>query len=196
MTYRKKSTFKHRSPAPLLLVGAGLIFVALTIAVIMLPDATGNASGPASSRAGGIPPARVNYPAPALNLTDLDGNPASLADYQGQVVLINNWATWCPPCRAEMPELEAYYQAHQGDGFTLIGINAAEPAGAVEAFVRQNGISFPMWLDPTSQALSAFQNNGLPSSYVLDRSAKVRLAWTGAINTNTLEEYVTPLLEE
>jgi cytochrome c biogenesis protein CcmG/thiol:disulfide interchange protein DsbE len=196
MTYRKKSKFKQRSPAPLVLVGAGLIFIALTITLIMMPDATGSAGGPASSRDSAIPPARIDYPAPALSLKDLDGNATSLEDYQGQVILINNWATWCPPCRAEMPELEAYYQAHQDDGFTLIGINAAEPAEAVEAFVRKNSISFPMWLDPTSQALSAFQNNGLPSSYVLDRSAKVRLAWTGAINTNTLEEYVTPLLEE
>ena len=126
----------------------------------------------------------------------MDGNPTSLADLKGKVVLVNNWATWCPPCRAEMPELEAYYQAHKGDGFVLVGINSGDKQSQVVEFIREYEISFPMWLDPSGMALRAFKNNALPSSYLLDESGTVRRVWTGAVSLETLEQYVTPLLED
>ncbi len=73
-----------------------------------------------------VVPEIVDFPAPELNLTDLDGNPVSLSDTIGQVVLVNNWAFWCPPCRAELPELQAYYDAHRQQGLTVIGIEAGD----------------------------------------------------------------------
>ncbi len=141
-------------------------------------------------------PAAVNYPAPELTLSDLQGNPSSLTDYLGQVVLVNNWATWCPPCKAEMPALQAYYQTHAAQGFVILGIEAGEPADEVTAFVKQYGLTFPVWLDPKGLALKAFRNFSLPSSYVIDRDGVVRLAWSGAISREMLEKYVTPLVEK
>jgi cytochrome c biogenesis protein CcmG/thiol:disulfide interchange protein DsbE len=143
-----------------------------------------------------IPPVTTNFPAPQLDLTSLDGNPVSLADYGGQVILVNNWATWCPPCKTEMPELQAYYTAHAAEGFVVVAIESGEPAEQVASFVKEYGLSFPVWLDPQGLALDTFENWNLPSSYVIDRAGIVRLSWTGAINQATLEEYVTPLLEE
>ncbi len=143
-----------------------------------------------------LPPVTTNYPAPQLALTDLQGNPTSIEDYRGQVILINNWATWCPPCKIEMPELQAYYTAHAAEGFVVIAIESGEPFDEVASFVHEYGMIFPVWLDPHSATLETFHNWNLPSSYVIDRYGIVRLSWTGGINQPTLEQYVTPLLKE
>jgi len=142
-----------------------------------------------------IPATTANYPAPQLSLTDLQGKPASLEDYAGKVILVNNWATWCPPCKIEMPELQAYYVSHAAEGFVVIAIESGEPADQVASFVKEYGMTFPVWLDPQSKAQGALGNWDLPSSYVIDRDGIVRLSWTGGINQATLEEFVTPLLE-
>ena len=115
---------------------------------------------------------------------------------RGQVVLVNNWATWCPPCRAEMPELEAYFRAHANEGFLLVGINSGDTQAQVLEFIKEYELTFPMWLDPTGLALHEFKNNALPSSYVIDKSGTVRFVWTGAVSLEALETYVTPLLAE
>jgi cytochrome c biogenesis protein CcmG, thiol:disulfide interchange protein DsbE len=141
-------------------------------------------------------PVKVAYPAPSLLVNDLQGYPVSLENMLGQVVLVNNWATWCPPCRAEMPSLEAYYQAHKENGFTLIAIDSGEPPDVVAQFVENYSLTFNIWLDPGAKALRAFRNNSLPSSYVIDREGVIRLTWTGAISQEMLEKYVTPLLEK
>jgi peroxiredoxin len=94
-----------------------------------------------------------------------------------------------------MPELQAYYQAHENQGFIIIAIESGEPVGTVAKFKQQLGLTFPVWLDPKGLALEAFQNWDLPSSYVLDRQGKLRMDWSGPINQETLEQYVTPLLD-
>jgi peroxiredoxin len=175
------------------LVGAGLLILG-GLAFILLPKNTS-----ASSRSGGtgsIIPVAVDYPSPELTLTDIGGNQVALKDYQSQVILVNNWATWCPPCRAEMPTLKEYFEDHQEKGFAVIAIEAGEPVSEVAQFADEYGLTFPVWADPDQKALSAFRNNALPNSYVIDRRGQVRLAWTGAINREMLEKYVTPLLEE
>ena len=185
---------RRNNALPLILAGAGLILFA--IAGIFWTKQSQEVFASNAGEAVSVVPVPVEFLAPELVLTDLSGAAVSLADYQGQVVLVNNWATWCPPCRAEMPELEAYYLAHKAEAFTLIGVSAGDTAAQVESFVQQYGVSFPMWLDLEGEALRAFQNNSLPSSYVIDRTGTVRLAWTGAISLEMLEAYVTPLLKE
>jgi peroxiredoxin len=177
---------------PLILAGAGLIIVSIAVAVFATKE-----TAPLKTQAiNGPIPGVVDYPAPDLALVDLDGKPASLDDLRGQVVMVNNWATWCPPCRAEMPELEAYYQAHKDDGFVLVGINSGDQSSQVEAFIQEYNLTFPMWLDPTGLAIHAFKNNALPSSYILDEKGTVRLVWSGAVSLEALEAYVTPMLED
>ena len=142
-------------------------------------------------------PARVNFAAPSLSLTDLQGGQHALVDYRGTVVLINLWATWCPPCQAEMPLLQDYFVGHRAGGFTVIGIEDGEPAADVKSFVSQYGLTFPVWLDPDHKATDdAFKSINLPTSYVLDRNGQVKLFWVGAISEANLEKYVTPLIEE
>ena len=193
MSTKTRTRIKRKnSPLPLILAGTGLILVA--IAVVVFAPREG---APAKPEVGtGKAPGEVNYSAPELELVDLDGTPSSLAGLQGQVILVNNWAVWCPPCRAEMPELEAYFQAHKEDGFILIGINSGDKDSQVTDFIYEYNLTFPMWLDPTGLALHKFKNNALPSTYVIDETGTIRLAWTGAVSLETLEQYVTPLLED
>ena len=113
---------KHKkSLLPLILAGTGLIFLSIAV-IVFVPRGS-----PPTQAVGGDgidpPPAVVNLPSPEIELVDLNGTPVSLPGIRDQVVLVNNWATWCPPCRAEMPVLESYFRTHKNDGFTLIGIN-------------------------------------------------------------------------
>ncbi|MBI3172200.1 MAG: redoxin domain-containing protein [Chloroflexi bacterium] len=141
-------------------------------------------------------PAEVNYPAPELVLESVAGGTEALTDYRDKVVLVNNWATWCPPCKAEMPTLAAYYRDHTDEGFMIVAVEAGEPLDQVKAFVDQYQLPFSVWLDPDGKALQAFKNGSLPNSYVIDRAGTVRLMWTGEITRDMLEKYVTPLLGE
>ncbi len=175
----------------MMFIGAGLILLGI-ISLIFL----NRSSSPTPTFEPSTVPARVEFPAPSLVLKDLQQVEHSLKEYRGQVVLINLWATWCPPCKAEMPTLDAYYQAHRKDGFTLIAINAGETAEAVKAFVQERKLSLNVWLDPQNRASRAFQVMSYPSSFVIDRQGTVRLAWVGAISREMLEKYVTPLIGE
>jgi peroxiredoxin len=141
-------------------------------------------------------PLQMDYTAPELELTTLDGAPVSLADLRGSVVLINLWATWCPPCREEMPTLNAFYEQYKDQGFFLIAINQEEPLDVVEPFVEEFGLTFPVWLDEDYLAEDAFKTVHLPSSYVIDRDGRVRLMWIGAISRENLEKSVPDIILE
>lgn len=193
MSARQKMLNRKRSRqnAVLPVIGAGLILIALA-AFLALPKAQEQVSNQELSAI----PARVNFPAPDVQLTDLNGNPVSLSDFRGQVVLYNAWATWCPPCKQEMPVLQAFFEAHKDSGFVIVAIEDGQPVEEVRAFVQEHRLTFPVWPDPEYQATTAFRTNSLPTSFVIDRDGIVRLTWTGAISRAMLEEYVTPLLNQ
>jgi len=174
-------------------LGIGLILIGLA-AFLLLQGPASTEDAQTVSRS--VTPVEVNYPAPELSLQNVNGETESLIGYRDQVVLVNNWATWCPPCKAEIPTLEAYYKAHTADGFVIIGVDAGESQDNVLKFVQGSGMSYPVWIDLNGAALDAFNNESLPSSYVIDRNGIVRLAWVGEINREMLEKYVTPLLTE
>jgi len=190
----KRFKSKRADLSGMIVLGVGLVFVGVA-ALLLWPRPEVAASSPTSSGPYTIP-VEVNYDAPELTLTAVDGTEQSLADYRGQVVLVNLWATWCPPCKAEMPTLEAFYKAHATDDFVTIAISSGDPADAVEKFVENYGLTFQVWLDPNIDSGMAFKTQSLPSSFVIDRDGQVRLRWVGEINRDTLEEYVTPLILE
>lgn len=188
---KKKYRRQQRKTFPIGPVAIGLFLIGFAVFALASPKAEINAGAQNS-----VVPVAVDYAAPELALKNLAGETESLADYRGQVVLVNNWATWCPPCKAEMPTLVAYHNEHTADGFSIIAVDAGEPADVVSQFAKNFSMTFPIWLDPNSEALRAFGNGSLPNSYVIDRSGTVRYAWTGEISKAMLEKYVTPLIVE
>ena len=190
----KKNRRKNNSNAGLtFILGVGLVLIGLATLLVLTGGKDTATSQPISRS---VTPMEVNYPAPELALQNVNGAAESLIDYRDKVVLVNNWATWCPPCKAEIPTLEAYYKAHTTDGFVIIGVEAGEPQNDVLKFVQDNGMTYPVWIDLNGAALDAFNNENLPSSYVIDRKGTVRLAWVGEISSEMLEKYITPLLME
>ncbi len=189
MSARRKS--QNQQTIILLVIGAGLVLVALA-AILALPGAQEQVEAAGLSAI----PAPVNFPAPDVQLTDLEGSPVALSDFRGQVILYNAWATWCPPCKEEMPALQAFFEAHKESGFVIVAIEDGQPIEEVRAFVGEHRLTFPVWPDPQYKATTAFRANSLPTSFVIDRDGVVRLTWTGAISRAMLEEYVTPLLKQ
>lgn len=191
----RKSNKKHSRQKtrhfPWMPFALGLALIGAAVVTLATPKSESQAADLSS-----VVPIEVHFVAPELSLQNLHGITESLSDYREDVVLVNNWATWCPPCKAEMPTLSAYYNEHSREGFTLIAIDAGEPVEEVSQFAQSYGLKFAVWLDPNGEALRAFGNGSLPNSYVIDRTGTVRYAWTGEINRTMLEKYVTPLLAE
>src|SRR4030066_396601 len=173
---------------PLVIIGIGLIILGLVAAGVI--------SNRGFTADDTVIPSKVNFACPEITLNNLKGERVSISDYNQQIVLINNWATWCPPCKAEMPTLSKYFKEHSQQGFMLIGIDAGDPVDEVASFVDEYELPFPILLDPNNKSLIAFHNENLPSSYVIDLTGNVVLAWTGPIHQAMLEKYVTPLLEQ
>ena len=114
-------------------------------------------------------------PAPSFTLKDIDGKTHSLAEYRGKVVLVNFWATWCPPCRAEMPSIEKLYASMKGKPFVVLALDQGESVDSVFAFMGQLTPSptFPVLLDDKSRTAHAFGVMGIPSTYLIDKQGRI-----------------------
>jgi peroxiredoxin len=137
-----------------------------------------------------------NHPAPDLALSQLDGTPRTLRDLRGKVVLINVWATWCPPCRAEMPAIQQAYAEYDDRGFMVLAVNQHEDATAIAPFVEQHGLTFPVLLDGDGQASAAYQASALPSSFFVDRRGVIRAVYHGPMPPRVINGIVEQLLQE
>jgi len=111
---------------------------------------------------------------PPLELTALDGVRHRLADYRGRVVLVNFWATWCAPCRAEMPSIERLRRSLEGDPFIVLAVNVGEDAAAVRAFADQVPMGFPILLDRDSQVTHAWGARALPVTFIIGPDGRIR----------------------
>ncbi|MCB8980408.1 MAG: redoxin domain-containing protein [Ardenticatenaceae bacterium] len=149
-------------------------------------------------------PTTNSYGAPALaqkggtvtdfSLGSLDGSQIALADYEGEVIIMNFWATWCPPCRAEMPGINRFYEAHQDEGLVVLAINAQEDAATVRPFIEQSGFSFPVLLDLQGRVADQYSTRSFPTTFIIDRNGVIQHVQTGEISESELENIVLPLL--
>ncbi|MBI4214001.1 MAG: redoxin domain-containing protein [Chloroflexi bacterium] len=130
---------------------------------------------------------RIGRLAPAFELRSPDGTPVRLAEYRGKTVLLNFWASWCVPCREEMPELEAVYRSQQARDLVVIGINSGEPASVALAFARDLGITFPIALDQDGLLTVSYQVLGLPVTYLVDRDGVLRDRFGGSMTRSEME---------
>lgn len=153
---------------------------------------------PASVAAGGqLRSPRQGFPAPDFTLPTLAGGETTLSAYRGQVVILNFWASWCGPCRAEMPALEQVYAAQRAHGLEVLAVNSTvqDSLAAAHDFAQALGLTFPVPLDHTGTA--TYLVRGLPSTFVIDRRGVIRaVVFGGPISVATLETLVDDLLQE
>jgi len=126
---------------------------------------------------------------PEFALRDLAGKEWKFSDLRGKVVVVNFWATWCPPCRKEMPDLETLYQRFQAKGFVVLAISDEE-AAKVEPFIKERGVTFPVLLDPGRKVNKEFIVEGIPHSFVYDREGKLV---TQSIDMRTQKQFLEML---
>lgn len=130
------------------------------------------------------PSLRAGDPAPDFTATSLhDGAPVSLSDYQGHVLLVNLWATWCHPCREETPYLQSLYEHYHDRGLRILGVSVDRSADhdLVVEFVEEFGVEYDIALDPDAVSRDLFHARGLPTSVVFNRDGTVAFSWVGPI---------------
>ena len=127
--------------------------------------------------------------APDFTLTDLDGNSVSLSDYRGTPVMLNFWATWCPPCRAEMPLIQEY-QDKYADGFVVLAVNGGETAQEVQAFVTEQGFDMVFLLDADFAVAELYQVRGFPTSVFIGADGNTQKIHIGELNEPLIVAYL------
>jgi peroxiredoxin len=121
----------------------------------------------------------VDAPAPSFSLAARGGQEVSLAQYKGQVVMLNFWASWCGPCRQEMPLLESIYKKYNKMGFTLLGVNVEPDSQAANEWLKQTPVSFPILYDKDSKVSKLYDVAGMPSTVIIDRGGRLRMLHRG-----------------
>jgi thiol-disulfide isomerase/thioredoxin len=148
----------------------------LALALLLASAACGGAEGA---------PGHVGAPAPEYAAIRLDGDSVRLADLRGDVVLLNIWATWCHPCREEIPALQELHERHAAQGLQVVGVSVdaggLAEAGRVRAFADEFGVSYPIWLDPNERVAREFFTIGVPTTVLIGRDGRIVWRHTGPI---------------
>jgi peroxiredoxin len=137
----------------------------------------------------------IGHPAPDFTLNDLNGNEVSLSDLRGKVVFLNFWATWCPPCRLEMPEMEELYQEYKNEDIVIIGVDLVEYASSVRSFVEENGYNWIFVIDTTGEVAADYMVTGIPASFFIDKDGIIRALQTGAMSRFTMKAKLAEAME-
>lgn len=147
-----------------------LVLIGLYISLVLFKEPPTNRQNEATA-----PLTRLEHEiaAPDFKLADLDGETHSLASYQGKPLIINFWATWCPPCRAELPSMNRAWQKIKGEGINMIAVNVGESEDTVFAFMGQYPIDFTVLLDETGEIINQWPIKGLPTTFVLNKEGKL-----------------------
>ncbi|MDP6605844.1 MAG: TlpA disulfide reductase family protein [Dehalococcoidia bacterium] len=135
--------------------------------------------------------AAINQPAPDFAVRDLDGKIHRLSDFHGKTVVLNFWASWCPPCRAEMPDLLEIYEERLADGdFVVLAIDklTEDTVSAVESFAEEFGLTFPIAFDGSDEIFQRYGVRGLPSTFFIDRNGIIRARTLGPVFGNLLPD--------
>jgi peroxiredoxin len=176
---------------------ASAALVLLSACGAATPAATGGGTLPTIETPGSvIATASVPEPSGSLAVGELapdfllayaDGNQVKLSDLRGRPVILNFWATWCGPCRVEMPDLVRAYQEHADEGLVVIGVNFQEGDPQIQEFAEEYAIPFPLAADAGDVA-RAYQVRVMPSSYFIDKAGKVNTRWLGVLTPSVIEK--------
>jgi peroxiredoxin len=128
----------------------------------------------------------IGKPAPDYNAVSLNGDSVSLAQARGRVVLLNVWATWCHPCRDEIPVLQALHERYASAGLALVGVSvdARGEEDTIREFAKEFDMTYPLWLDPDERVQSTFLAIGVPATFLIDRNGILRWRHVGPVRAN------------
>jgi cytochrome c biogenesis protein CcmG, thiol:disulfide interchange protein DsbE len=146
--------------------------------------------------AGTLPGAQVGAIAPSFRLPSTTGEQIDIASLRGQVALVNIWATWCLPCRAEMPAIQATYTSYRDQGFVVLAINQREEAAIVQSYLEQHQLTIPSLLDTDGAVGALYQANALPSSFLIGRDGTIRAVYRGPLPLGVINAAVAALVAE
>jgi len=147
-----------------------------------------------AAEGGAVTGVNVGNAAPDFATMDDSGNAFRLSDLRGEVVLLNFWATWCGPCRAEMPAFEAAYQANAGRGFTIVGVNFGEAPDVVNAFRAEQNVTYPLVMDENAAVQDMYAISGYPTSYLIGRDGVILARSLGELTTDEIDQWITDAL--
>ena len=165
-------------------VRIGLLLAVLLAALVLL---AGCLSGAQAA------PPKVGESAPDIAFTTLEGRPMKLSELRGQVVLLNFWATTCPPCRAEMPALQSVYAQVKDQGGVVVAIDQREAPETVQRFVDEFQLTFPVSIDSTGGIFARYGVQFIPTTFVVDKQGVVRFMKVGEMDQDTIRRYFTTL---
>jgi cytochrome c biogenesis protein CcmG, thiol:disulfide interchange protein DsbE len=146
-----------------------------------------------------IPAPQAGFLAPDFTLKTLDGGSIKLSSLRGKVVLINIWASWCPPCRAEMPAIDRVYQTYKNDGFVVLAVDSTiqDTLANAQTFVQENNLGFPILLDENGSVTRLYQVNSLPSTFFIGSDGVIReVVIGGPMSEALLFSRVEKLIQE
>jgi len=138
---------------------------------------------------GGSRPKHIGDTAPDFTLQDSD-HKVALSDYRGQVVVLNIWASWCPPCRKSFPVMEQLHKQYAGDGLTIVAVSVDEKAENMQQFLKLVKASFSVVRDAQQKLVAAADVPTMPTSFLIDRAGKIRFVHSGFDEKQTMREYV------
>ena len=138
----------------------------------------------------------TGYFAPDFTLPDLDGHPVSLHDYRGHPVWLNFWATWCPPCQVEMPEMETLYSQYKSRGLIILGVDVQESADTVRLFVTERHFDWQFLLDSNGLVARRYYMTGLPLHVFIDRSGTIRGLQPGGLDPAGMEPLLQRIMDK
>ena len=138
-----------------------------------------------------------NMPAPAFSLKDLGGRTVTLADLKGKVVVLNFWATWCLPCRAEVPDFVAFYAENAAKGLEIVGVSLdTETAAKVRGFVQTNKMTYPVAMFSDKIVKDYGPIDAIPTTFIIDKTGRVRHTEVGRLSRESLEQWFSKLAAE
>lgn len=176
---KRKSTSKQSANTQLI-VGI-LIIIGLFLVVVGVAALLRHGSGSGNEATAPI----IGAHAPDFTTETLDGKTVNLKSLRGKPVVLNFWATWCPPCRAEMPMLQQAYDSHKGQ-YTMLAVNDGEPTNQVQAFIQEKGFTFTVLLDPGQRIVRKYQIQGFPTTFFIDSQGVIRYMHVGMLTPSTL----------
>lgn len=151
----------------------GLVLVAISVGLYVIFFTGNQTTREVREIRSGFRP-RLGDSAPDFTLPSLGGNPAHLSNYRGKVVFLNFWATWCPPCREEMPSMESLYQRLKGRDFEMLAVSIdTKGADRVQSFVATYGLTFPVLLDPNRKVYRLYGLTGVPETFIINKTGDI-----------------------